>query len=147
MSLHHAIILAAAGAAAALLHGQVLAQADGAKAPPVGIKGYDPVAYFTDGRPVKGAPSINYDFDDSRYLFSNAQHRRAFAGSPTRYEPQFGGLCATGIAFDKKVESDPEQWAIVGGKLYLFSSVEAREMAQQDPSLLERARHTAAARR
>jgi YHS domain-containing protein len=116
---------------------------DQAAAPKLGIKGYDPVSYFTDGRAVKGEPSISFDFDEARYRFASAQHRSLFAGDPARYEPQFGGLCATGIAFGKKTESDPTQWKIVDGKLYLFSSVEAKQMADQDPALLMRAAQTA----
>jgi hypothetical protein len=113
--------------------GAALAQAG------VGIKGYDPVSYFTEGRPVRGAPAIHFDFDDTRYLFASEKNRGAFAANPARYEPQFGGYCATGIAFGKKAESDPTQWAIVEGKLYVFSSLEAREMAVKDPMLLKRA--------
>lgn len=107
--------------------------------PPVGIKGYDPVSYFTEGRPVKGAPALSFDFDDTRYLFASEKNRGAFAADPARYEPQFGGYCATGIAFGKKAQSDPTQWAIVDGKLYVFSSLEAKEMAVKDPALLTRA--------
>jgi hypothetical protein len=116
---------------------------DKAGAPKVGIKGYDPVSYFTDGRPVKGEPAISFDFDEARYRFASQQHRALFAGDPARYEPQFGGLCATGLAFGKKAESDPTQWKIVDGKLYLVSSVEAKAMAEKDPSLLSRAVHAA----
>jgi YHS domain-containing protein len=108
-------------------------------APRLGIKGYDPVSYFTQGRPVKGAPSLHADFDGTRYLFASEANRDAFAANPARYEPQFGGLCATGIAFGKKAESDPTQWAILDGKLYVFSSLEAKEMAVKDRALLERA--------
>ena len=73
-----------------------------AKAPHVALKGYDPVAYFTDGKPVKGASAISYDFDDGRYLFSSAGHRQTFAANPDRYSPQFDGLCATGVAMGMK---------------------------------------------
>lgn len=121
-----------------------LAQDKGAQAPHVGIKGYDPVSYFSEGRAAKGASGINYDFDDTRYLFASQKHRATFSANPASYEPQFGGLCATGIALGMKAESDPEQWVIIGGKLYVFSSVEAKEMAVKDPALLQRAHHNAA---
>ena len=103
------------------------------------LKGHDPVAYFTEGRPVKGSPQFAHDFDGDRYYFASAANRDKFAADPDRYAPQFGGYCATGIAFGKKAESDPTQWAIVEGKLYVFSSLEAREMAVKDPMLLKRA--------
>lgn len=111
-----------------------------AKTPHVALKGYDPVAYFTDGKPVKGAPAISYDFDDGRYLFSSAVHRSTFAASPDRYSPQFDGLCATGLAMGMRAEADPSVWKIVDGRLYVFSSPQAREMAEKDPAMLERSR-------
>ena len=112
---------------------------DKAEAPKIGIQGYDPVSYFTDGRAVKGEPSINFDFDEARYRFASQKHRALFSDDPARYEPQFGGLCATGMAFGKTAQADPTQWKIVDGKLYLFSSVEAKAMAEKDPALLRRA--------
>lgn len=103
------------------------------------LKGHDPVAYFVEGRPVKGAPSITYDFDDSRYQFSKPKHRDLFAADPDRYTPQFAGLCTVGMAMGMKAEADPSVWKIVDGKLYVFSSVQAREKADRDPSLLAKA--------
>jgi len=111
-----------------------------AAAPRVVLKGYDPVAYFTDGKPMKGAANINYDFDDARYLFSSAGHRATFAANPDRYSPQFDGLCATGLAMGMKAEADPSVWKIVDGRLYVFSSPKALEIAEKDPGLLDRSR-------
>ncbi|HEU4351228.1 MAG TPA: YHS domain-containing (seleno)protein [Burkholderiales bacterium] len=107
-----------------------------AQSPSVSLKGHDPVAYFTDGRPVKGSTAINYDFDDARYLFSSQKNRDRFAASPDRYTPQYSGLCATGMAFGVKAEADPTVWKIVDGKLYVFSSTQAREKFEQDASML-----------
>ena len=111
--------------------------------PKVALKGYDPVAYFTDGKPVKGDKAHSYDWDEARYLFANAKNKAAFAAAPEKYAPQFAGLCATGLAFGKKVEADPQAWKIVDGKLYVFSSISAKDAADKDPSVLARA-HTAA---
>jgi YHS domain-containing protein len=111
-----------------------------ARPPHVALKGYDPVAYFTDGKPTKGAPEINYDFDEGRYLFSSAAHRTTFTANPDRYSPQFDGLCATGLAMGMKAEADPTVWKIVDGKLYVFSSPKALAMAEKDPTLLDRSR-------
>ena len=119
----------------AAVHG--LAFAGDAK---VALKGHDPVAYFTDGKAVKGTTSISYDFDDGHYLFSNAAHRQMFASSPDRYTPQFGGLCASGLAMGMKAEADPTVWKIIDGKLYVFSSPQAREMVEKDPAILQRSR-------
>ena len=120
----------------AALSAPLAAQTTAGKSPPLALKGHDPVAYFTDGRPVRGAASMNVDFDDSRYLFASAKNRELFSASPERYTPQFAGLCATGMAFGKKAEADPSIFVVREGKLYIFSSTEAREMAQKDPSLL-----------
>jgi len=109
-----------------------------AQSPPVGLKGHDPVSYFTDGRPVKGSAGINYDFDEARYLFSSKKNRELFASSPERYTPQFAGLCATGMSLGMKASADPNVFKIVDGKLYVFSSTQARDKADEDPSLLAR---------
>ncbi len=89
----------------------------------VAIKGYDTVAYFTDGRPIKGSPDISYRWLGESWYFASAEHRSLFAGNPIRYAPQFGGFCALGIS---KGHVDPEvrpdiAWRILDGKLYLFS--------------------------
>jgi YHS domain-containing protein len=107
--------------------------------PRIAIKGYDPVAYFTDGRPVKGDPAISHEWDEARYLFANARNRATFAAAPDKYAPQFAGLCATGLAFGQKVEADPQAWKIVDGKLYLFSSISANAAVDKDPEILARA--------
>ena len=127
--------LAAVLAAALLCASAPLA----AQAPGVALKGHDPVSYFTDGRPVKGTTGINYDFDERRYLFSSQKNRERFAASPERYTPQFAGLCTTGLAYGMKAEADPSVWKIIDGKLYVFSSTQAREQVEKDPSLLAKA--------
>jgi YHS domain-containing protein len=120
--------------AAACLSSSLLAQS-----PPVSLKGHDPVAYFTDGRPVKGSAGINYDFDETRYLFASQKNRERFASSPERYTPQFAGLCATGMSMGMKAEADPSVFKIIDGKLYVFSSTQARDKVEKDPSLLAKA--------
>ncbi len=107
--------------------------------PPVALKGNDPVSYFNPGRPAKGASKISYDFDQSRYLFSSAKNKELFAANPDRYAPQFSGLCATGLSMGAKAEADPNVFLVKDGKLYVFSSVEARQMAEKDPMLLKKA--------
>ena len=102
----------------------------------VAIKGYDPVAYFTQNKAVKGTPDISYDFDDARYQFSSADHKKAFSQNPDKYAPQFTGFCSTGLAMGHRVESNPEFFLIADGKLYTFSTAQARDMAKADPNLL-----------
>jgi YHS domain-containing protein len=128
--------------AAACLSTSLLAQS-----PPVSLKGHDPVAYFTDGRPVKGSAGINYDFDETRYLFASQKNRERFASSPERYTPQFAGLCATGMSMGMKAEADPSVFKIIDGKLYVFSSTQARDKVEKDPSLLAKAQQNSQSRR
>jgi YHS domain-containing protein len=84
------------------------------------IGGYDPVAYFTDGRATKGEPQYEYTWDDSRYRFASAAHRDLFKAHPAQYAPQFPGFCAMSLASGLEVEPNPENWLVADGKLYLF---------------------------
>jgi YHS domain-containing protein len=125
---------------AAWFSGPAFTQTNALPAPALAIKGYDPVAYFVEGRPVKGVASIAYDFDDSRYHFSSAKSRERFAADPSRYVPQFGGLCAAGLADGRIIESDPTAFVVRDGKLYLFQAAKGVERVEKDPSLLAKAR-------
>jgi YHS domain-containing protein len=87
----------------------------------VALKGYDPVSYFTDGKPEKGSSDFTVAFDDTVYWFKNAEHKAKFAGNPEQYAPQFDGYCAVQLSRGHKVEADPEAWTITNGKLYVFS--------------------------
>ena len=93
----------------------------------LGIKGYDPVSYFTDGRPTKGTPGFSYTWQNVTYYFASAQHRDQFAADPDRYAPQFAGYCAYGVAMGMKAEVDPEAWTIINNKLYLNYDKKSRE--------------------
>jgi len=88
----------------------------------IAIKGYDAVAYFTDGKAIKGSSQFEYAFGDAIWLFSNADHRRMFIADPDRYVPQYGGNCAGATAFGDVIPADPEAWTIVDGKLYMVAS-------------------------
>ena len=83
------------------------------------IKGYDPVAYFTDGKPTPGSARHEAVWREATWRFASAEHRELFLERPEAYAPQYGGYCAMGVAFGQKVEVDPEAWTIVDGKLYL----------------------------
>ena len=86
----------------------------------LGLKGYDPVAYFTMSRPVEGNSEFQSDFEDTRYRFVSASHRNLFLGDPDKYIPRYSGLCAMGLgAKGYKVEANPENWVIRNGQLYL----------------------------
>lgn len=108
--------------------------------PRMAIQGYDPVAYFTEGRPMKGVAGFYYDFDGQRYLFATAQHRAAFVADPDRYIPQFGANCAGALSVGKVKPADPLLWKIVDGKLFLFGGPRAVAALEKHPGLLARSK-------
>jgi YHS domain-containing protein len=87
----------------------------------VAIKGYDPVAYFTQKKAVKGKPSISSTYEGVTYNFSSQVNKDAFSKNPASYEPQYGGWCAYAMgSAAEKVEIDPDTFKIIDNKLYLF---------------------------
>jgi YHS domain-containing protein len=85
------------------------------------IEGYDPVSYFTTGKPVEGNKDYSYAIDGATYRFVSARNRDLFKAAPSKYRPQYGGWCAYAMgAKGEKVEVDPETFKILDGKLYLF---------------------------
>ena len=92
--------------------------------PKLSISGYDPVAYFTDGKPVPGKSDLEYLWHKLRWRFASSEHRDLFSKDPERYAPQYDGYCAMGASIDAAAHKDtvdPEAWAIVDGKLYLVT--------------------------
>ena len=86
----------------------------------VAIMGYDPVAYFTEGRAVKGSEVFSYDWLGTPWQFASSKNRELFIADPTKYAPQYGGYCVGEVAFKgDTINIDPEAWAIIDGKLYL----------------------------
>jgi YHS domain-containing protein len=85
----------------------------------VAVGGYDPVAYFTDGRPVRGNAQFRTTFRGYEYRFASAEHLAAFQANPTRYLPQYGGYCAWAVAQGYTAAGNPQNWRIVDGRLYL----------------------------
>jgi len=86
------------------------------------ISGYDPVAYFTDGKPVQGKPEFEYSWHRLRWRFVSGEHRDLFTRDPNHYAPQYDGYCAMGMSENEAAHKDtvdPEAWAIVDGKLFL----------------------------
>ena len=84
-----------------------------------GLSGYDPVAYFTDGKAVRGSGFHVAVHNGVTYAFATDEHKTMFTKSPEKYLPAYGGYCAYGVAVGKKFVADPERWKIVEGKLYL----------------------------
>lgn len=96
------------------------------------LKGYDPVAYFADGRPTAGDTRISYRWHGATWLFSTSEHRAAFALDPARYAPQFGGYCAFAVSRGTTADGDPFRWAVVGDKLYLNNNALAMKFWDED---------------
>jgi YHS domain-containing protein len=105
----------------------------------VALEGYDPVAYFTDGHPVKGSSTLSFSFDDATYYFASAEHQKMFAADPDRYAPQYSGYCAGGLSMGYKVTVDPETWAISNGKLYVFSKKGFSLFAEDNAGIIAKA--------
>ena len=98
----------------------------------VAVQGHDPVAFFTDGKPVKGDPKFTTTVHGATYFFASAEHKSAFDREPAKYEPQFGGYCAYGVSKGKAVEIDVEAFQIVNDRLLLQYSKGIREKFNQD---------------
>ena len=92
------------------------------------LLGFDPVAYFTDGRPVRGKHTIAATTEGRTYYFATPEHRTTFERSPARYEPQYGGFCSNGAPYAVKLGSDPTQFEIRDGRLFIFGDVLGHEM-------------------
>ena len=96
------------------------------------IRGYDPVAYFTDGRPVEGRPEFTATRDGATWRFASAEHKAAFDAEPAKYAPQYGGYCAWAVSQGYTAPIDPDAWKVVDGKLYLNYSRDVQTNWQKD---------------
>jgi len=105
-------------------------------APRLVLQGHDPVAYFTDGRPVQGTAEFTHDWDGGRYYFASAVNRDTFAANPDRYAPRFGGYCMGSMSRGTHNEGNPEAWIIVDGKLYVFGQIKFKHIADKDPAFV-----------
>jgi YHS domain-containing protein len=98
----------------------------------IALRGYDAVAYFSDQRPIKGAPVHQAEYKGSTFYFVSRANRDAFIADPVRYSPQYGGFCAFGLSGGYKAATDPAAFAIVGGKLYLNYNSEVQKQWRAD---------------
>ena len=89
------------------------------------MKGYDSVAYFTDGKALQGSASFSFQWHGMTWYFRTAGNRDLFAASPEKYAPRYDGYCAWAMTASRKAITDPEVWRIVDGKLYLNCSMSA----------------------
>jgi hypothetical protein len=96
------------------------------------VHGYDMVAYFTEAKPVRGSADFEHEWMGAKWRFATKQHRDAFAASPEKYAPQFGGYCAWAVGHNYTADTDPEAWRIVDGKLYLNYNRSIQQRWEQD---------------
>jgi YHS domain-containing protein len=99
-----------------------------------GLSGYDPVAYHTEGMPVKGSGYHVAEHEGITYLFANKKNRKKFEADPQQYLPAYGGFCAYGVSLGKKFASDPEVWRIENGKLFLNLDSDIQRKWEKDLS-------------
>ena len=129
-------LIAAAPLAIALLFGAVAAAQAMAmnvdKATGLAIEGYDPVAYFTDDKAVKGDPMFSAEHNGAVYHFASAEHRDMFKENPDKYAPQYGGYCAYGVAKGVKAAIEPDQFTVLDGKLYLNYDASVQKTWRKD---------------
>ena len=96
------------------------------------IEGYDPVAYFEEGKPVEGDSDYTHEWMGATWYFASAANRDLFAADPEKYAPQYGGYCAWAVANGYTASIDPEAWRIVDGRLYLNYSKQVQADWEQD---------------
>lgn len=101
----------------ASVHADKLVNVAGASG--IAISGHDPVAFFTDKKPVHGSPSITAKHEGATYLFATEANKAAFEKDPAKFAPQFGGFCAYGAAVGALFPVDVDTWQVKDGKLYL----------------------------
>ena len=94
----------------------------------VAISGYDPVAYFTENRPVKGSPEHAATHDGAAFWFASAANRDRFTADPRRFAPQYGGYCAYGLSEGYKATTEPDAFTVHEDRLYLNYSRDVRDL-------------------
>ena len=127
-ALRHTLLILLIGMSQLAVAGvQIDADANG-----VAIQGHDPVAYFTEGKPVAGKTDYTAEYNGASYHFASAENRDLFVSDPGRYAPQYGGFCAFGTTFKMKVPGDPNAFKVVDDKLYINSSPDILSRWSQD---------------
>lgn len=106
----------------------------------VAVGGYDPVAYFTEKKPVAGKADITLQHEGTAWRFATAANRDAFKADPSKYAPQYGGYCAWAVSQGYTAKGDPKVWSITAGKLYLNYDKSVQSGWEKDvPGLIRKA--------
>jgi hypothetical protein len=99
----------------------------------VALHGYDPMGYFIHDRAIKGNKRILERIGSATYYFASRGNRYEFLRDAPRFQPQFGGYCATSLAMGRLEDINPHLFVIFEGRLYLFNNPEARDIFLRDP--------------
>ena len=98
----------------------------------VAVGGYDPVGYFTEGKPVKGSEEFTLRHDGATWRFASAENRASFEADPVKYAPRYGGYCAYAVANGYTAKAEPDAWTIHDGKLYLNFDKSVQALWEKD---------------
>jgi len=98
------------------------------------ILGYDPVAYFSEGKPVKGQDKLSVDWMGAKWNFASQANLDKFKAAPEKWAPQYGGYCAYGVSQDNLVSIEPDKFKILDGKLYLNYDADVQAKWLKDPA-------------
>jgi YHS domain-containing protein len=96
------------------------------------IQGYDPVAYFTDNKAVKGKARFTSEYDGAKYFFASAEHKALFEANPAKYAPAYGGYCGYAASINRLSPISPEWFQIEDGKLILQHNKKAFDLFNKD---------------
>ena len=96
------------------------------------LRGFDPVAFFTQGKAVAGDAKITATYEGATYDFADAADKAAFEADPAKYAPQYGGFCAAATSHGRKVDADPRAFVIKDGHLYVNYNQEALQAFSKD---------------
>src|SRR5688500_13117997 len=123
------MLILTANASAAEIAGKslVLKTRDG-----LAIQGYDPVAYFTENKAVKGSAKLSSEYEGAKYLFASAEHKAQFDSSPAKYAPAYGGYCGYAASINRLSPISPEWFQIEDGKLILQHNEKAFDLFNKD---------------
>lgn len=97
------------------------------------LDGYDPVAFFTDNKPVKGDPQFSYTYEEAVYHFASQQHLDLFKANPEKYKPQFGAWCAYAVSLGRTAPIDVNTFSIVDGRLVIQHNQRAVNGWEKNP--------------
>jgi YHS domain-containing protein len=100
------------------------------------LRGYDPVAYFTERRAVRGSAYFGTEWNGATWFFSSKENKDVFVNEPEKYVPQYGGYCAYAVGNNYTADGDPTAWFIEKGKLYVNYNKDVRELWLKDKSNL-----------